>query len=118
MLLDGPGTEKDSPSNARLEGFDFVDTIKAALEAQCPQVVSCSDLLAFAARDGVVLTGGKKYAVPAGRKDGFTSYAALATANLPGPQMSVNQLTANFRKQGLSQDDMVILSGINSLWHT
>lgn len=111
VLLDGPGSEKTAEPNARLEGFEVVDTIKTALESECPGVVSCSDLLAFAARDAIVLTGGRRYAVPAGRKDGFTSFAALAVKNLPGPQMSVDQLTANFRNQGLTREDLVILSG-------
>jgi len=58
VLLDGKGTEKTAKPNARLEGFDMVDNMKTKLEKKCPGVVSCADLLAFAARDAVTLAGG------------------------------------------------------------
>lgn len=111
VLMDKPGSEKTAPPNGRLEGFDAVDKIKAALEGECPGTVSCADLLAFAARDGVRLTGGFFYRVPAGRRDGYDSIAAEATKNLPDPRMNVDQLTLNFKNQGLTRDEMVILSG-------
>jgi hypothetical protein len=45
--------EKDAPLNKGLRGYDVVDSIKAKLEVACPGVVSCSDVLALAARDSV-----------------------------------------------------------------
>ena len=45
--------EKDSPLNKGLRGYHVVDSIKAKLETACPGVVSCSDVLALAARDSV-----------------------------------------------------------------
>lgn len=115
VLMDKPGSEKTAPPNGRLEGFDAVDKIKAALEGECPGTVSCADLLAFAARDGVRLTGGFFYRVPAGRRDGYDSIAAEATKNLPDPRMNVDQLTLNFKNQGLTRDEMVILSGAHTI---
>lgn len=59
VLLDDTATligEKQADQNVNsLKGFDLVDKIKQKLEAECPGVVSCADLLAIGARDGTVL---------------------------------------------------------------
>ncbi|KAG0570551.1 hypothetical protein KC19_6G170000 [Ceratodon purpureus] len=115
VLLQGSGTERTAPPNARLEGFAAIDAAKAAVDKLCPGVVSCADILAFAARDSVKMVGGPGWTVPAGRRDGTVSLASEASSNLPGAQMDVNQLTANFAKQGLTRDDMVILSGAHTI---
>lgn len=56
VLLDSTTTnkaEKAAIPNLSLAGFDVIDEIKAAVEAECPGVVSCADILALAARDSV-----------------------------------------------------------------
>ncbi|CAL9123525.1 unnamed protein product [Musa acuminata var. zebrina] len=59
VLLDDTATftgEKNAGPNANsLRGFDVIDDIKSAVELVCPGTVSCADILALAARDGVVL---------------------------------------------------------------
>ncbi|KAK4743803.1 hypothetical protein SAY87_010115 [Trapa incisa] len=108
--------EKDHPvNNPSLEGFDVIDQIKAKLEAACPNTVSCADIIAFTARDSIVLSGMNHYDVPAGRRDGKISRASDVPKNLPPPTFTVKQLIANFARKGLSVDEMVTLSGAHSI---
>ena len=58
MLLDTDGggeVEKSGFPNLSLHAFYAIDNAKKAVEAACPGVVSCADVLALAARDAVVL---------------------------------------------------------------
>lgn len=55
--------------------------------------------------------GGAFYNVELGRRDGRVSTKASVQRQLPGPDFNFNQLNAIFSKIGLSQKDMVALSG-------
>ncbi|KAL8166321.1 hypothetical protein V2J09_007820 [Rumex salicifolius] len=112
----GLGAEKDSiPNKGSLRGFQVIDAIKSALEAACPQTVSCADILAFAARDSALKLGHVGYGVFSGRRDGVVSPGTEAITNLPSPFSNLNQLIQKFADKGLSWKDMVILSGAHSV---
>ncbi|KAA8540103.1 hypothetical protein F0562_026795 [Nyssa sinensis] len=107
--------EKDGPPNGfTLRGLEVIDNAKARLEAECRGVVSCADILAFAARDAVVITRGFGWDVPAGRRDGRVSHAE-DTVDIPAPFFDLDQVTRAFTKKGLTQEDMVTLSGAHTI---
>ncbi|XP_058087399.1 peroxidase 5-like [Magnolia sinica] len=109
--------ERDAPANnPSLKGFDLIDQIKEALEYHCSGVVSCADIIAYAARDSVEKSGKfGRYAVRGGRKDGRISRASEVITNLPTPNFDANALIQRFASKGLSLDDMVTLSGAHSI---
>ncbi|CAN1235200.1 Peroxidase 12, partial [Linum perenne] len=69
----------------RQEAFRIINDLRARVHKACGRVVSCSDILAIAARDSVFLSGGPNYNVPLGRRDGTTLgtiLSSLQTKNL------------------------------------
>ncbi|KAG0593173.1 hypothetical protein M758_1G302700 [Ceratodon purpureus] len=122
LLLDptpqNPNVEKKSGPNLSVRGYDVIDAAKTQLEKTCPQTVSCADIVALAARDSVVLTGGKHFDIPTGRLDGLVSSTASADANLVSTDSSAQELTQKFLAQGLGQDEMITLSGAHTVGRT
>jgi peroxidase len=113
---EGGRTERvGAPNNPSLRGFEVVAAAKAAVERSCPRTVSCADILAFAARDSVNLTGTNAfYQVPSGRRDGNIS-REVDSFDLPGPNLTAQNLTAGFEAKNLTAEDMVVLSGSHTL---
>lgn len=58
-----------------------------------------------------VQLNGTGWAVQGGRKDGCVSFANAAEEELPPPTLNVSQLIDLFAQRGLSEKQMVILSG-------
>lgn len=120
VLIDSTSTntaEKDATENLTLNpaGTNTVVAAKAAVEAVCPNLVSCADILALATRDVVGLTGGPSYSVELGRRDGLVSLASEVAANIPAPTFDLDQLNDFFSVKGLSQIDMIALSGAHTI---
>ncbi|XP_072963671.1 peroxidase 57-like [Typha angustifolia] len=109
ILIDGPSSEKTAPPNFSVRGYDLIDQAKAAVEAACPGVVSCADIIIAATRDAVARAGGLQYQVQMGRRDGTVSLAS--NVNLPSPSISVQQSIQAFQQKGLNTFDMVLLLG-------
>ncbi|CAJ1979036.1 unnamed protein product [Sphenostylis stenocarpa] len=107
--------EKDSIPNVTLRGFGFIDTIKSLIEAECPGVVSCADILALTARDSIQTIGGPYWNVPTGRRDGLISRAADPLVSLPAPFHNLTVQLTLFGNNGLDVNDLVVLAGAHTI---
>ncbi|XP_015069531.1 peroxidase P7-like [Solanum pennellii] len=119
ILLDDTSTfigEKNAnPNRNSARGYEVIDTIKTQVEAACPNVVSCADILALAAREGTVLLGGPSWAVPLGRRDARTASQSAANTQIPAPSSSLTTLISMFSAKGLNARDMTALSGSHTI---
>ncbi|XP_077230621.1 peroxidase N-like [Tasmannia lanceolata] len=116
VLLDGTDGEKFAGANLNsARGFDVVDTIKSAVESACSGVVSCADILAIAARDSTLLSGGPTWKVLLGRRDGLVANQSGANLGLPTPFENLTQITPKFAAVGLNITDVVTLSGAHTI---
>ncbi|KAF3620436.1 Peroxidase 16 [Capsicum annuum] len=97
MLLSSPNGKaaKDYPDNLSLagDGFDTVVKAKAVVDKnfKCRNKVSCADILASATRE------------------------VVAMHQLPDEGFNLDQLNAMFARRGLSQTNMIALSGAHTL---
>ncbi|KAK7377908.1 hypothetical protein VNO80_03343 [Phaseolus coccineus] len=106
--------EKDSGTNDDVRGFDLIDKAKESLESACPSTVSCADIITLATRSAVALSGGPKYEVPTGRRDGLVSN--INDVNIPGPSSPVSIISQFFnRNLGLTTQEMVTLFGAHTV---
>ncbi|XP_043708544.1 peroxidase 46-like [Telopea speciosissima] len=115
VLLEGNGTERSDPANTSLGGFSVVDSAKELLELFCPATVSCSDILALAARDAVEFAGGPNVQVMTGRRDGRVSLASNVRPNIIDTSFTLDEMNNLFSSKGLSLDDLVTLSGAHTI---
>ncbi|KAJ3676487.1 hypothetical protein LUZ60_003899 [Juncus effusus] len=119
LLLDDTanftGEKNANPNKNSVRGFEVIDNIKTAVEKSCPGVVSCSDILAIAARDSVVILGGPNWNVKLGRRDAKTASLSGANNNIPTPASSLSTLISKFSAQGLSSSEMVTLAGAHTI---
>ncbi|KAF9616496.1 hypothetical protein IFM89_029793 [Coptis chinensis] len=72
--VDGIRSEKDTPPNDTLQGFNVIDMIKSKIEEVCPATVSCADILVLAATEGIAMAGGPYYHLYTGRRDSLMSF--------------------------------------------
>ncbi|XP_072998392.1 peroxidase 72-like [Typha latifolia] len=119
LLLDSRGSivsEKGSnPNKNSARGFNVIDDIKSALEKECPQTVSCADILALAARDSTVLAGGPYWEVPLGRRDSLDASKSGSNNDIPAPNNTLPTIITKFNRQGLDVGDLVALSGSHTI---
>ncbi|XP_024397827.1 peroxidase 5 [Physcomitrium patens] len=98
-----------------MHGFEAIDAAKEEVEKACPGVVSCADVLQFAVRDVVILTGGCDWRVLAGRRDGLVSNSTEVPKNILAPDKKVSDLLQAFQKKGFNAAQMVTLTGAHTI---
>ncbi|KAL8244713.1 hypothetical protein R6Q59_010971 [Mikania micrantha] len=109
-------TEKTAGPNRSISGYEVIDEIKAKLEAACPGIVSCADIVALAARDAVSFQFQREmWPVFTGRKDGRVSLASDVAGNLPSANANFTTLLSQFGTKGLNLVDLVTLSGAHTI---
>ncbi|KAL2632542.1 hypothetical protein R1flu_004021 [Riccia fluitans] len=110
--------EVDAFVNFMLRAIPEIDQIKAAVEAQCPNTVSCADIVALAARDATVFAHGPSWPVDLGRRDSRRSVATDADTQLPFPNFLFSELVSNFAAKGFGAREMIVLSGSHTFGRT
>jgi peroxidase len=119
ILLDSSGSivseKRSNPNRNSARGFEVLDDIKSALEKECPHTVSCADIMALAARDSTVLTGGPSWEVPLGRRDSKGASLSGSNNNIPAPNNTFQTILTKFKLQGLNLVDLVALSGSHTI---
>ncbi|KAJ7980401.1 Peroxidase [Quillaja saponaria] len=119
ILLDplyGQGlSEMASTKNFGIRKRESISIIKSMVEAECPQQVSCADILILAARDAVAMSGGPRVTVPLGRRDSSVPRYELANAFLPAATIGVEGMLQTFTKKGMSIEESVAIMGADSL---
>ncbi|KAK2657113.1 hypothetical protein Ddye_010165 [Dipteronia dyeriana] len=119
ILLDSRGSiiseKRSNPNRNSARGFEVIDDIKSALEKECPNTVSCADIMALSARDSTVLTGGPSWEVPLGRRDSKSASLSGSNSNIPAPNNTFQTILTKFKLQGLNVVDLVALSGSHTI---
>ncbi|KAJ4828929.1 hypothetical protein Tsubulata_040078, partial [Turnera subulata] len=117
LLLDSTTNntaEKDAIPNRTIGGYDVIDQIKDRVEEECPDTVSCADIVALAARDAVSFQR-PLWPVFCGRKDGRVSLASEAVRDLPSGSANFSTLKQQFLSNELDVVDLVALSGAHTI---
>ncbi|XP_028762974.1 peroxidase 42 [Neltuma alba] len=121
LLLDSTRrtlSEKETDRSFGLRNFRYIETIKEAVERECPGVVSCADILVLSARDGIVALGGPYIPLKTGRRDGRKSRADVVEQYLPDHNESISVVLERFSAMGIDTPGVVALLGAHSVGRT
>ncbi|XP_006658177.2 peroxidase 21-like [Oryza brachyantha] len=112
----GAISEQASHRSFGMRNFKYITAIKAAVERECPGTVSCADILALAARDGVAMLGGPApVGMRTGRRDSRESYYGVVERYIPNHNDSVSTVLARFAGMGVDTEGAVALLGAHSV---
>nr|AGX27515.1 POD21 [Populus tomentosa] len=107
--VNGIESEKASQRSLGMRNFKYVNTIKAAVESECPVTVSCADIVALSARDGIVMLGGPRVEMKTGRRDSTVSYGAVVEDFIPNHNDSISLVLSRFQSIGVDVEGTVAL---------
>ncbi|CAO2836118.1 unnamed protein product [Amaranthus hypochondriacus] len=113
ILINGTSTEKTAGSNLSVRGYEFIERLKTAVEAECPGIVSCADIIVIATKVVIKLGGGLDFPVETGRRDGLVSNAL--DVDLPSPSMTIDQAFEMFARRNFTLEEMVVLLGYHAV---
>ncbi|KAK4833435.1 hypothetical protein QYF36_004944 [Acer negundo] len=116
LLLDSMSTI-DSENNSRANknsarGFEvMINQIKIEVDKICGRpIFFCADILADAARDSIVEEGLHGWCHWEEGTQPATASRTQADRDIPSPFMDLPALIENFKRQGLDDRDLVVLS--------
>ncbi|KAJ0087979.1 hypothetical protein Patl1_32064 [Pistacia atlantica] len=113
--VNGIESEQASDRSFGMRNFKYVKTIKDALEQECPMTVSCADVVALSARDGIVMLGGPRIEMKTGRRDSKESYFAEVDSLIPNHNDSISSVLSRFQSLGVDVEGTVALLGAHSV---
>ncbi|KAL1332038.1 peroxidase 21 [Arachis duranensis] len=108
-------SEQASSRSFGMRNFKYVKSIKDAVEKECPMTVSCADIIALSARDGIVLLGGPTIEMKTGRRDSQQSYATEVESSIPNHNDSMSLVLSRFQQIGVDLEATVALLGAHSV---
>ncbi|KAG8376500.1 hypothetical protein BUALT_Bualt09G0069900 [Buddleja alternifolia] len=111
----GVVSEKGSSRSFGMRNFKYVNTIKKALENECPNTVSCADIVALSARDGAAMLGGPYMTMKTGRKDSKESYLDDVESSIPNHNDTMSFVLSTFQSIGIDTEGTVALLGAHSV---
>lgn len=111
----GVVSEQTAERSFGMRNFKYVSTIKAALEKECPLTVSCADIVALSARDGIARLGGPNFEMKSGRKDSKESYVKVVEQFIPNHNDSISSVISSFQAIGIDVEATVALLGAHSV---
>ncbi|TVU50411.1 hypothetical protein EJB05_01781, partial [Eragrostis curvula] len=118
LLLKGKNSEQlvNVNENLHVGAMQLIERIHAEAQRQCGPTVSCADITALAAREGVVATGGPAYAVNLGQLDSLAPATYKEVRDLPGSWHSnYSKLIGEFSHMKFNDAELVALSGAHTL---
>ncbi|KAL9676291.1 hypothetical protein QQ045_004504 [Rhodiola kirilowii] len=108
-------SELEADRSFGIRNLKYLEQIKNAVERECPETVSCADIMAIAARDAIVLRGGPMIKMKTGRRDSTESYLDDVDTLIPDINASTTFVLSRFKSISLDVEETVAILGKGQL---